>query len=470
MKSISIYIHIPFCVKKCQYCDFLSAPADSRAQEVYLRALKQEIREQAARYREYEVQTVFIGGGTPTAVPYEELCEILKTVFSCYRVNPQAEISMEANPGTVTKEALLAYRRAGINRLSIGLQSADDGELKLLGRIHTFGDFQQTYRWAQEAGFTNINLDVMSALPGQSVGNYRKTLETVLSLKPQHISAYSLIVEEGTPFYEKYGQESEKLQATGEKQPDLPSEEEEREMYALTEKLLAAAGYHRYEISNYALPGRECRHNLVYWKRGNYVGFGLGAASMVENVRFENTREMQEYLAEYAGAPDTEEVFTEVTQGDAQELSKEQSLSTREDGHSKKEQTLLTREDGHSKKEQELSLREYAHSEKEQVLSTCQDVNSRDEQQLSQGENVHPLSKEEQMEETMFLGLRLTEGVSKAEFQRQFGVSMEQIYGEVIRENIAQGLLIDATGYVRLTREGMDLSNYVMTQFLLDED
>lgn len=441
MKSISIYIHIPFCVKKCQYCDFLSAPADSRAQEVYLRALKQEIREQAARYREYEVQTVFIGGGTPTAVPCENLCEVLKTVFSFYRMNPHAEISMEANPGTVTKEALLSYRKAGINRISIGLQSADDVELKLLGRIHTYRDFQQTYRWAQEAGFTNINLDIMSALPGQSVENYKKTLETVLSLKPQHISAYSLIVEEGTPFYEKYGQESEKLQATGEKQPDLPSEEEEREMYALTEKLLAAAGYHRYEISNYALPGRECRHNLVYWKRGNYVGFGLGAASMVENVRFENIREMQEYLAEYAGMPDAEPVFAEVAQGDAQALSNEQ----------------------------ELSLRDDTHSENAQVLSTWEDVNSGETQQIFQGENVHPLSPQEQMEETMFLGLRLTEGVSKAEFHRQFGVSMEQIYGEVIRKNTAKGLLIDEAGYVCLTREGMDLSNYVMAQFLLDE-
>lgn len=427
MKSISIYIHIPFCVKKCQYCDFLSAPADSRAQEVYLRTLKQEIREQAARYREYEVQTVFIGGGTPTAVPCEKLCEVLKTVFTCYRVNPQAEISMEANPGTVTKEALLSYRKAGINRLSIGLQSTDDGELKLLGRIHTYRDFLQTYRWAQEAGFTNINLDIMSALPGQSVENYKKTLETVLSLRPQHISAYSLIVEEGTPFYEKYGQESEKLQATGEKQPDLPSEEEEREMYALTEKLLAAAGYHRYEISNYALPGRECHHNLVYWKRGNYVGFGLGAASMVENVRFENTREMQEYLTEYAGVPGVEPVSADAAQGDEQELSNEQEFSLREDTH--------------SENAQEFSIRE----------------------------NVHPLSPQEQMEETMFLGLRLTEGVSKAEFQRQFGVSMEQIYGEVIQENIAQGLLADEAGYVRLTREGMDLSNYVMAQFLLDE-
>ena len=427
MKSISIYIHIPFCVKKCQYCDFLSAPADSRAQEVYLGALKQEIREQAARYREYEVQTVFIGGGTPTAVPCENLCEVLKTVFSFYRMNPHAEISMEANPGTVTKEALLSYRKAGINRISIGLQSADDVELKLLGRIHTYRDFQQTYRWAQEAGFTNINLDIMSALPGQSVENYKKTLETILSLKPQHISAYSLIVEVGTPFYEKYGQESEKLQATGEKQPDLPSEEEEREMYALTEKLLAAAGYHRYEISNYALPGRECRHNLVYWKRGNYVGFGLGAASMVENVRFENIREMQEYLAEYAGMPDAEPVFAEVAQRDAQVLPNEQESSLREDTHSE------------------------------------------DEQELSIRENVHPLSPQEQMEETMFLGLRLTEGVSKAEFHRQFGVSMEQIYGEVIRKNTAKGLLIDEAGYVCLTREGMDLSNYVMAQFLLDE-
>lgn len=439
MKSISIYIHIPFCVKKCQYCDFLSAPADSRAQEVYLRALKQEIREQAARYREYEVQTVFIGGGTPTAVPCEKLCEVLKTVFTCYRVNPQAEISMEANPGTVTKEALLSYRKAGINRLSIGLQSTDDGELKLLGRIHTYRDFLQTYRWAQEAGFTNINLDIMSALPGQSVENYKKTLETVLSLRPQHISAYSLIVEEGTPFYEKYGQESEKLQATGEKQPDLPSEEEEREMYTLTEKLLATAGYHRYEISNYALPGRECRHNRVYWKRGNYVGFGLGAASMVENVRFENTRKMQEYLAEYAGVPGAEPVSADAAQGDEQVLSNEQEFSLREDTHSENAQVLSTWEDGHSKKEHTFS------------------------------KNVHPLSQQEQMEETMFLGLRLTEGVSKAEFHRQFGVSMEQIYGEVIQENIAQGLLADEAGYVCLTREGMDLSNYVMAQFLLDE-
>ena len=271
--------------------------------------------------------------------------------------------------------------------------------------------------------------------------NYKKTLETVLSLKPQHISAYSLIVEEGTPFYEKYGQESEKLQATGEKQPDLPSEEEEREMYALTEKLLAAAGYHHYEISNYALPGRECRHNLVYWKRGNYVGFGLGAASMVENVRFENTRKMQEYLAEYPGVPDAEPVFAEVAQGDAQVLSNEQEFSLREDTHSENEQELSLREDTHSENEQELSIRE----------------------------NVHPLSPQEQMEETMFLGLRLTEGVSKAEFHRQFGVSMEQIYGEVIRKNTAKGLLIDEAGYVCLTREGMDLSNYVMAQFLLDE-
>ena len=299
--------------------------------------------------------------------------------------------------------------------------------MKLLGRIHTYRDFQQTYRWAQEAGFTNINLDIMSALPGQSVENYKKTLETVLSLKPQHISAYSLIVEEGTPFYEKYGQESEKLQATGEKQPDLPSEEEEREMYTLTEKLLATAGYHRYEISNYALPGMECRHNRVYWKRGNYVGFGLGAASMVENVRFENTRKMQEYLAEYAGVPGAEPVSAGVAQGDEQELSNEQEFSLREDTH--------------SENAQEFSIRE----------------------------NVHPLSQQEQMEETMFLGLRLTEGVSKAEFHRQFGVSMEQIYGKVIQENIAQGLLADEAGYLRLTREGMDLSNYVMAQFLLDE-
>ncbi len=300
-KPISIYIHIPFCIKKCQYCDFLSAPADSRTQEEYLRALEGEIRKKAAAYRDYTVKTVYIGGGTPTAVPYEKLCHVLEVLWQAFsigeeqpmerKISMEVEISMEANPGTVSGEALREYRRAGINRLSIGLQSADDRELARLGRIHSYADFLETYSLAVQAGFQNINVDLMAALPKQKPRDYADTVKKVLFLapKPTHISAYSLIIEEGTPFYEKYGLEWERRERTGETPLHLPSEEEEREMYRITEKLLKEAGYHRYEISNYSLSGYECRHNKVYWQRGDYVGFGLGAASMVENIRFRNT-------------------------------------------------------------------------------------------------------------------------------------------------------------------------------------
>ena len=394
-QNLSLYLHIPFCVRKCLYCDFLSGPQSAGVQEQYVEALCREIQETSPEYREYQVVSVFIGGGTPSVLLPEQTIRIMETLKSCFTLTDTCEISMEMNPGTVTPEKMNAYRTCGINRISIGLQSANDGELKALGRIHTCADFLKAYEMAVEAGFTNINVDLMSAIPEQTLKSYQETLQKVLALQPQpvHISAYSLIVEEGTPFYEQ--------------ELNLPDEETERRMYEITDDILRKAGYHRYEISNYALPGRECRHNRVYWKRGNYVGFGLGAASMVENVRFENTRKMQEYLAEYAGVPGAEPVSADVAQGDMQ--------------------------------------------------------------QIFRGENVHPLSPQEQMEETMFLGLRLTEGVSKAEFHRQFGVSMEQIYGKVIQENIVQGLLADEAGYVRLTREGMDLSNYVMAQFLLDE-
>lgn len=399
-KPISIYIHIPFCIKKCQYCDFLSAPADSRTQEEYLRALENEIRKKAAAYRDYTVKTVYIGGGTPTAVPYEKLCHVLEVLRNAFQMgekqpmkeklsmegktSTEVEISMEANPGTVSGEALREYRRAGINRLSIGLQSADDRELMRLGRIHSYADFLETYSLAVQAGFQNINVDLMAALPKQKPWEYADTVKKVLALvpKPAHISAYSLIIEEGTPFYEKYGSEWERRERTGETPLYLPSEEEEREMYRITEKLLREADYHRYEISNYSLSGYECRHNKVYWQRGDYVGFGLGAASMVENIRFRNTPDLPCYLRE-------------------------------------EEKTV---------------------------------------------ERI-PLTQKEQMEEFMFLGLRLTEGVEKKAFQEYFGVPIEEIYGSVIEENVREGLL-KAGDRIALTKKGTDLGSYVSAQFL----
>lgn len=286
---LSIYIHIPFCIQKCLYCDFLSTPAEEEERERYLAGLEREMREQADKYRDYTIETVFLGGGTPSVLSWRQTERILETLYTNYTVAGGAEMTIEANPGTVTQEKLDAYRRAGLNRISLGLQSAHDGELKNLGRIHTFRDFLDAYGAARKAGFANCNVDVMAAIPGQTPASYEQTLRTVLELQPEHISSYSLILEEGTPFYERY--------ENGGGYPPLPTEEEERFMYVRTGELLAQAGYERYEISNYAKPGFECRHNNVYWQRGNYLGFGSGAASMVENMRWSNCGEERHALS-----------------------------------------------------------------------------------------------------------------------------------------------------------------------------
>ena len=292
--SLSIYIHIPFCVQKCAYCDFLSAPATLEVQEQYLHMLMQEIRQKAMEYAaDHIVKTIFIGGGTPTCVSADLLCEMLSVVRECFEVKPEAEISMECNPGTVDEEKFKKYRAAGINRLSIGLQSTQDDLLQKLGRIHSYEQFLETYQAARSAGFSNINIDLMSALPGQTLPDYEETLHKVLALKPEHISAYSLIIEEGTPFYDM--------------DLDLPDEDTERLMYERTETILQEQGYERYEISNYALPGKECRHNQVYWERGEYLGVGLGASSLLrkmENkelpyaaeIRTKNNSDLNSYL------------------------------------------------------------------------------------------------------------------------------------------------------------------------------
>ena len=299
-KPLGIYVHIPFCIQKCLYCDFLSAPSDDATRESYVNALLAEIDAQAPLYKGFQVHTVFFGGGTPSLLMPEQTAAILERLYQRFSFLPEKEIeiTLEANPGTLTEEKLRAWRKAGVNRLSIGLQSAHDEELKSLGRIHTWKEFLWGYEAARRAGFSNLNIDLMSALPGQSVESWMDTLENVVELKPEHISAYSLIIEEGTPFYDWYGPQdaaSEKRQM--EKRKPLPSEEEDRLMYERTGEYLAKGGYGRYEISNYALPGFACRHNLAYWERTDYAGFGLGAASLRENVRWSNTAELAEYLA-----------------------------------------------------------------------------------------------------------------------------------------------------------------------------
>ena len=383
-KNLELYIHIPFCKKKCAYCDFLSAPANETVQTQYIQSLLAEIEEKAPFYANYQISTIFIGGGTPSILRAGLILNIMETVHRVFHVKKDAEITIECNPKTVSFEKLLFYQKAGINRISIGLQSTENAELEELGRIHTYEDFLESYDLIRKAGFSNVNIDLMSALPYQTIESYEKTLQRILRLQPEHISAYSLIIEEGTPFYEIY-ETDEILREQGKVPRVLPSEETERAMYEMTKELLKQHGYFRYEISNYAKKGYECKHNIGYWTRENYLGLGLGSASFVEEKRFSNTRELKKYLS-----------------GD-------------------------------------FSV-----------------------------ENQEILDKNARMEEFMFLGLRLTKGVSQAEFLKQFGFSIENIYGDVLNKLQCEGLLAKKKGNLFLTEQGFDVSNYVMAQFLLE--
>lgn len=379
-RELELYIHIPFCVRKCAYCDFLSGPAGEETIENYVKALVSEIRACKNIAEEYKVVTVFFGGGTPSILSGEQMGTILQVLYEMFDIDPDAEITMEANPGTVTIENLKMYKAAGINRISFGLQSVNNEELKLLGRIHTFEEFTESYRLAREAGFANINIDLISAIPKQTLESWEKTLKTIIKLHPEHISAYSLIIEEETPFAKLYGE-------NGEKEDDLPDEEEERLIYQKTEEWLNEAGYCRYEISNYAQKGKECRHNLGYWERKNYLGIGLGASSLMENVRYNNTSDLKEYLE-------------------------------------------------HSENPAEIQ------GEKE-ILSTV-----------------------EQMEEFIFLGLRKIKGISEEEFEKYFGKTIWECYGKNIKKLIEEGLLVKEKDFLKLTKRGIDISNYVFAELL----
>lgn len=383
---LSIYIHIPFCIRKCLYCDFLSFPLENNESagiEAYIDALIHEIG--ACSFKQgYEIKSVFFGGGTPSSIKEVYITKIMHVLKANWTFTKDAEITIETNPGTLDDAKLYAYQSAGINRLSIGLQSADNDELRLLGRIHTKEQFETNYWAARKAGFNNINIDIMSALPGQNIDDLHNTIEYVLSLSPEHISAYSLIIEEETPFAERYSEE------------ELPDEEMDRAMYAMTKSMLADAGYHQYEISNYAKTGYECYHNKVYWRRGTYLGFGLGAASFLNEVRWSNTSDMCEYFNAF-----------NIRRVEAFELKRYE------------EQTLNSRM---------------------------------------------------QMEEFMFLGLRMLEGVSEQEFKQNFGISIWEQYGEVISQLIEEGLLQqyrrNKNTYLQLTARGIDISNYVFTHFI----
>lgn len=370
---MEIYIHIPFCIRKCDYCDFLSGPSGPEEQADYVQALLREI--QAVEEGEgRSVSSIFIGGGTPSVLDERLLGDILREIRNRLKMEEDAEITIEVNPGTANIGKLQAYREMGINRLSIGLQSPEDRELKILGRIHNYGQFLETYQEARTVGFDNINIDLMSAIPDQTYEGWVKNLRTVAELEPEHISAYSLIVEEGTPFAAR------KL--------NLPDEDTEYNMYEATAQILKEYGFEQYEISNYARKGRECRHNVGYWTRQDYLGFGLGASSLYGKERFANTADMKKYLE-----------------------------------------------------------------------------NSKNPEKIREKEPS--LTREDEMAEFMFLGLRMTKGISKADFQRCFGCTIESVYGEVLEKYESMELLLEKDGRIFLSREGIHVSNSIMAEFLL---
>ena len=376
-KELELYIHIPFCVKKCDYCDFLSFSADEQTQRSYVAALQKELVFYGAKYKGRRITTIFIGGGTPSWLREESMQAVMETVYQNFAVDGDAEITIECNPGTITEHKFEVYRRIGINRLSIGLQSVHNEELKILGRIHTFEQFLKTYDMARKHGFSNINIDLMSSLPGQTPEIFCDSLYQVLKLKPEHISAYSLIIEEGTPFAEC--------------ELDLPDEDTEYQMYEDTAGILAEYGYQQYEISNYAKDGYACRHNIGYWKRTEYLGLGLGASSLYGGNRFSNTRDMQEYLG-FSG--NTERIRKDVLK----------------------------------------------------------------------------LSLKDQIEEFMYLGLRMTEGISEIDFEQNFGQKLENIYGSVLQKYKETGFLEKTGTNWRFTRKGIHVSNHILAELLLDEE
>ena len=374
MKEISLYIHIPFCKNKCMYCDFPSFAGKDNLRDRYVAALIKEIKMKA---EQYIIKTVFIGGGTPTYLTLEEM-DILLSAIDKLKFADDYEFTVECNPGTLTFEKLKLMKDRKVNRLSIGLQSTNNSLLKTLGRIHDYKTFEENYNLARKAGFDNINVDLMFGLPDQKVSDWIETLEDIVKLNPEHISAYSLIIEEGTPFYNMYN--NDRL--------NLPSEDDEREMYHSAKRILEQNGYHQYEISNFAKQGRECIHNEVYWMLDEYLGCGSAASSYVNGNRYKNEENIEKY------------------------------------------------------------------------------INDIENDTTSVEEEIHN-SLDDNMEEFMFMGLRMTRGVCEKTFEKRFGVKIDTIYKDVIDKHINEKLLVRENGRIYLTAKGIELSNYVMSDFIL---
>lgn len=374
MKEVALYIHIPFCKQKCFYCDFPSYARKDDLMSDYIEALLIELKE---KIKDYEVRSLFIGGGTPSYLNEENLSKLMKGIKNINFIE-YAEKTIECNPGTVSEEKFNIMKGGGINRLSFGLQTTKNNLLKGIGRIHTFEAFKDNYNLARSVGFNNINIDMMFGLPNQSVKDWTDSLEEVAKLNPEHISAYSLIIEEGTPFYKLYNEDKLKL----------PSEEEEREMYKKCKNILIENGYHQYEISNYAKEGKECLHNEVYWMCNEYIGVGASSSSYIDGKRIKNIDDLREYIKRI---------------GSGKSIVDEEIINTKNDN----------------------------------------------------------------IEEFMFMGLRMNCGIEEEEFKRRFHTDVDNVYKDVIEGNINKGLLERKRGRIYLTDKGIELSNMVMSDMIL---
>lgn len=376
MESKALYIHIPFCKKKCYYCDFPSFCGKDHLTKNYIEALSEEIISRASKFN---ISTIFIGGGTPTFLNYEEILILGKTIEKL-NIAKDCEFTVECNPGTLTKEKLKALKQIGVNRLSIGLQSTHNNHLKAIGRIHTYEEFKSNYYLARELGFNNISIDLIFALPDETLEEWRHDILEVIKIEPEHISCYSLIIEEGTPFHKLYNMG--KL--------NLPDEEVEREMYRSTLELLTKAGYDQYEISNFSKKNKESKHNLVYWTLKDYIGCGTGAHSYVQGMRYRNVETIEEYI---------------------------NLMNTR----------------GNAMVES------------------------------------HKNSIEDDIEEFIFMGMRKIKGIDEKEFKNRFGREIDELYRDVIIKYESEKLLERKNGRIFFTERGVELSNRVLTDFILDK-
>ena len=374
MGVMSLYIHIPFCKQKCLYCDFPSYSGKEQFMDEYIDALNKEILRKA---HQYTVNSIFIGGGTPSYLNNSILEKLLATLNKL-NLKENIEFTVECNPGTLDKENLSIMKKYNVNRISMGLQSTKNSVLKEIGRIHSYEEFRNNYFLARECGFDNINVDLMFGLPNQTFEDWKKSLEEVATLESAHISAYSLIIEEGTHFYDLY--KNDKLK--------LPDEDKERLMYLATKEILNKYGYHQYEISNFAKTGKECFHNKVYWKCDEYLGLGVSASSFIDKKRIKNIDDIQDYI---------------------------------------------------------------------EKIKRNEDVT----------EEIHVNDINDNMEEFIFMGLRMIEGIEINEFKERFNKDIYEIYRDIIEKNIKKELLIYSSGKLFLSSKGMEISNYVMSDFIL---